>query len=114
MANYIKNQDLLREIIASKEQKKLTNKAISYISLMIEKIRFEFRYKDPIDVEDCKAEAMLNVLNYWSDFDENKSKNAFAYFSQTIKTGFAIGYNRLHKKSFKTISLNNLKNIQNI
>lgn len=114
MANYIKNQDLLREIIISKNQKKLTSVAVSYISLMIDKIRFEFRYENPIDVEDCKSEAMLNVLNYWRDFDENKSKNAFAYFSEIIKTGYAIGYNRLHKKHLKTISLSNLENIQNI
>jgi hypothetical protein len=81
---------------------------------MADKIGLEFRYRDPEDLEDCRSEAILNVLNYWSDFDENKSRNAFAYFTEVIKTGFGIGWNKLYKKQIRTISLSGLENINNI
>ena len=114
MSQYLKNQDLLKEIKISKDNNQLTLLALDYIYLMTDRIGLEFRYRDKKDFEDCKSEAILNVLNYWRDFDENKSTNAFSYFTQMIKMGYAIGYNKIYRKKIKTISFNVLDNINNI
>lgn len=114
MPQYLKNSELLKEVVKSKELGKLTPIAVEQFQLMVDKIGLEFRYKDRMDAEDCKSEAMLNVLKYWKTFDETRTKNAFSYFTEVIKTGYGIGYNRLYKKNLKTISINMVEHINNI
>lgn len=106
MANYLNNGDLLKEIVASKMNNNLTPKALQYIRRMIKEIGSEFSYKHKEDKEDCASEAMYNVLKYWNRFDESISTNAFSYFTQCIKNGYGIGYNKLYSKNLKTVSLN--------
>ena len=111
MANYLKNSDLLREIILSKENQKLSSQALKYIQLMTDKIALEFRYKTREDLEDCKSFAILNVLTYWNRFDENITTNAFSYYTELIKSGYGLGFNKLHKKNMQTISISSIENI---
>jgi hypothetical protein len=40
---------------------------------------------------------MLDLLRYWQNFNEEKSNNAFAYFTQIVKNGYAKEYKKLYK-----------------
>jgi plasmid replication initiation protein len=40
---------------------------------------------------------MLDLLRYWQNFNEEKSNNAFAYFSQIVKNVYAKEYKKIHK-----------------
>jgi hypothetical protein len=51
----------------------------------------------PDDKKDCLQEAMLSVFKLWYNFDENKGENAFAYYSEIIKRGLAMGWNKMYK-----------------
>lgn len=108
--NYLNNKDLLTEILISKEKNNLTHKAVEYITLMVDKIGLEFHYRFGEDYDDCRSEALINVLKYWKNFNVNKSENAFSYYTQQIKTGYAIGYNKIYKKRSKTIPISQMGN----
>ena len=111
MANYLKNEDLLNELILSKSKGDLTKNVIKYFNLMIDKIGTEFSYEFAEDRQDCRSEAMLNVLKYWRTFDINITTNAFSWFTQTIKTGYTIGFNRITKKRKRNISISNFEEL---
>lgn len=103
MAQYVSNKELLEEIIKSKEKGELTPRALEMLDRMIKEISKIFKYKLNEDREDCQAFAMEDVIKYWDRFDPSKSNNAFAFYTQMIKNGFAKGWRRLYpiKSSLK-------------
>lgn len=96
MAQYVSNKDLYAEIIASKDRGALTPQALKMLDRMIKEISKVFRYKLEEDKEDCQAFAMEDVIKYWDRFNPEKSCNAFAFYTQMIKNGYAKGWRRLH------------------
>jgi DNA-directed RNA polymerase specialized sigma subunit len=106
MANYVSNKELYLQIIASKEKGALTPEALKMLDRMIKEISKVFKYKMEEDKEDCQAFAMEDVIRYWNRFDPEKSNNAFAFYTQMIKNGFAKGWRRLYPiKSSQKISI---------
>ena len=105
--NYLNNEDLLNALRSSKIIDKLNIDAIQLFNKMIVHIGTEFSYEYSEDREDCAAEAIYNVLKYWRDFDETRTTNAFSYFTQAIKNGYAIGLNKLYpwKKRYDNVSM---------
>ena len=115
MPNYLKNSDLLREILLSKEQDKLTDNAVRYLQRMVKECTKVMRYKEEADKEDCMAFAMLDLISYWNRFDPNKTNNAFAFFTQVIKNGLAKGWKKIHNvKSTQMIRISEVNGIYNI
>lgn len=101
---YVKNADLMKAIIESKNKGELTSDTIRMFNLMIQGISKKMAYKDPEDKEDCMAFAMEDLCKYWNRFDPEKSNNPFAYYTQIAKNGFAKGWKKIHPpKSPKTI-----------
>lgn len=102
MAHYVKNADLVREIIESKKNGKLTPAAVDMFIRIANESSKKLKYKDPMDREDCIASAIEDLLKYWKNFDPQrmydlgKVPNAFAYFSQIAKNGMAKGWKKLH------------------
>lgn len=93
---YLKNKDLLREIIISKERGELTANAVVMIMKISTKASEKLKYKREDDRKDCIATGVQKCLMYWKNFNPEKSTNAFAYFTQIIKNGFTESFNRLH------------------
>ena len=96
MPHYIKNKDLVNEIIKSKEHNELTPAAVEMFILIATESNKKLKYKNPMDREDCISAALEDLLRYWDRFDPERSNNAFAYYSQMAKHGFAKGYKKLH------------------
>ena len=104
--NYVSNKDLLSEIKLSKSNGKLTSRALHMLILISEGLITKLKYRDDEDRKDCLAFAQMDLLSYWNRFDENKSSNAFAYYTQIAKKGMAKGWNKLHPfKYSNTISI---------
>jgi len=104
---YLNNRDLREEIIKSKELDKLTPKALEFLMLLADRCSKKLSYRNPDDRADCIASAYMDLYRYWRNYDPNKSENAFAYFTEICKRGFAKGWNKLHPKKYAgTVSIN--------
>ena len=103
MAQYVNSKQLFEAIVKSKEKGELTPQALNMLLMMIDKISNIFKYKMEEDREDCMAFAMEDVIRYWNRFNPEKSNNAFAFYTQMIKNGFAKGWRKLYpiKSSMK-------------
>ncbi len=97
---YLKNKDLYEEIVKSKGQGKLTTPAQNMLILLTTRVSRRMQYKNPEDRKDCMSFAHLDLLKYWNSFDPEKSKNAFAYYTEIIKKGFAKGWNTIYPKKY--------------
>ena len=106
MANYVNNAELYAEICTSLEKGALTPSALKMLHLIVENANRKLKYNNPMDREDCVAFAHLEIVKYWNRFKPEKSTNAFAYFTQMAKNGYAKGWDILHPKRYKgTISM---------
>lgn len=98
--HYVTNKTLVPEIIKSKEQGELTKEAIKMLIMLSERAIRKLQYKNPEDRRDCLAFAQMDLFKYWDRFDPEKSNNAFAYYTQIAKKGYAKGWNKLHPKKY--------------
>lgn len=106
---YINNRDFTNEIIRCKYGMlnedtgyqhiagELSPKAIDYFILLANRAILKLTFSNPLDKEDCIQSALLDLLRYWRNFNEEKSNNAFAYFTQIAKNGYAKEYKKIHK-----------------
>ena len=103
--NYLNNKDLYAEIVKSKEQDKLTPAAEKMLILLAERAILKMKYVNDDDRDDCLQFAMLDLLKYWRNFNP-QYPNAFAYFTEIAKRGYAKGWNKIHPLKYKnTLSL---------
>ena len=113
--HHVKNADLRNEIIKCKEKDELSREALDMFMLMAKKFSTKLNYIYPEDREDCISFAVMDCFMYWRGYDPAKSQNAFAYYTQIIKNGFAKGWRKLYgnmPKSKKiSVSSNKIYNI---
>jgi len=103
---YVKPKELYDEICVSLKDKKLTKKAETMLILIAKRANRRLSYDNPMDREDCICFAILDLLKYWDRFKPEKSSNAFSFYTQIAKNGYAKGWNKLHPGKYKgTISL---------
>jgi hypothetical protein len=95
--DYISNKELYCEIIMSKAMGKLTRPAERMLVLLGKNIIKKFYYSNPDDKHDCLQNGYIQIFSNWYSFDENKSDNAFSYYTEIFKRGIAAGFNRIHK-----------------
>lgn len=82
----------------SKAQGKLTNRAKVMLELLAKKTIKKMRYWSNDDRMDCYQSGLLDMFSNWYNFNEEKSVNAFAYFTEIFKRGLAKGFNEIYKK----------------
>lgn len=95
---YLNNKDLYIEIIISKAKGQLTRTAKEMLELLGNKTIKKMRYWSYDDKMDCYQSGLLDMYQNWHNFNEAKSVNAFAYFTEIFKRGLAKGFNELYKK----------------
>ncbi len=104
--NYLNNKDLHDAISESKNLDKLTPTAEKMLMLLAERAINRMSYVNPDDRQDCLQFALLDLLKYWRGF-KPEYPNAFAYFTEIAKRGYAKGWNKIHPQKYKgTISMN--------
>jgi len=113
--HHVKNADLRNEIVKCKENDELSREAIDMFILMANKFSNKLQYIYPEDKEDCISFAIMDCYLYWRGYNPEKSQNAFAYFTQIIKNGFAKGWRKLYgnmpKSKKVSVSSNRIYNI---
>lgn len=95
---YLNNKDLYVEIIVSKAQGKLTRKAQKMLEILGRETIKKMRYWNNDDKMDCYQTGLLDMYQNWYNFNEEKSTNSFAYFTEVFKRGLAKGFNDIYKK----------------
>lgn len=101
---YVRNKDLKRALLESKEKNKLTSETIEMFTLIVTGLSKTFPYRDLQDKEDCQAFGMEDLIKYWNRYDPAKSDNPFAFITQVAKNGMQKGWKKIHSlRSVKTI-----------
>jgi hypothetical protein len=103
--HYLKNKDFTQEIIISKHQDELTDKAVKMIQILAKRAIRKLHYDDPRDPEDCIMSAIYDMLKYWRNFDPNVSNNAFAFFTSIATNGYAKEFKKIQKGQSELLSL---------
>lgn len=118
--DYVNNKDFSAEIMKSKELGELTPEAVRCIMLIADRAIRKLYFEDKQDRDDCYQTAILHCLLYWKGFKSNVGAypNAFAYFTQICKNGYAQGWHLLSRRGLKgcfdkcgVVSMTNINNL---
>ena len=111
---YVKNKELKRALMESKENGELTREAIGMFMLIVEGMSKTHSYRDIEDKEDCMASGLEDLVKYWNRYSPEKSDNAFAFISQIAHNGMKKGWKKIHPpKSPKTIPFSRIVREEN-
>tara|TARA_R110000868_G_scaffold168135_2_gene402722 strand:+ start:945 stop:1355 length:411 start_codon:yes stop_codon:yes gene_type:complete len=99
--NYINNKEFTQAVVDSKEADELTDFTVECFVMLANRAVERLYFKDYRDKEDCVQSALVDCVKYWRNFDPTKSNppNAFAYFTQMCKNGYAKEWKKIHKKT---------------
>lgn len=86
--NYLNNKDLLIQVQKSKKQGTMTNELALMLQTLTRKYAKKGNFANYSYNEDMQAYALLMLCKTWNSFDETKSNNPFAFFTQCIKNSF--------------------------
>lgn len=99
--HYINNREFTADIIECKKAGELSKFSVDCFISLANRAVDRLYFRDDRDREDCIQSAILDCLKYWKSFDESKmtTPNAFAYFTQICKNGYAKEWKKIHKKT---------------
>ena len=99
--HYINNKEFTADIIDCKKNGELSEFSVNCFISLANRAVDRLYFKDQRDKEDCVQSAILDCLKYWKSFDESKmaTPNAFAYFTQICKNGYAKQWKSIHRKT---------------
>jgi hypothetical protein len=99
--HYINNKEFTADIINCKRKGELSEFTVNCFISLANRAVDRLYFKDYRDKEDCVQSAILDCLKYWKSFDESKmaTPNAFAYFTQICKNGYAKQWKSIHRKT---------------
>ena len=113
--HYVRNIDLYNEVVYCKDTNELSPVLTEYFRLIADRLITKLYFRDPMDRDDVFMGGWEDACIYWRKFDPSIGRNAFAYYTQIIKNGFAKGYNANYGKRtrFKVthITLNNIHSL---
>ena len=99
MVEYLKNRDLYVEIVISKAKGKLTPNAKRMLELLARNIIKRKKFWNSNDDRlDCIQSGLLDIFSNWYNFNNEKSNNPFAYFTEIFKRGMTKGLHQIYKK----------------
>lgn len=87
---FLDQNEFQLELIKSKEQGKLTNRAVEIILLLVKKWNYKYTRYDFL--EDIEQRCIEYVLTVWMKYDPNRSASCMGWFSTVIQNGLMIGY----------------------
>lgn len=97
---YVRNKDMLPEIRKYKETDIISEKLGGMIMAIANNYSNKGSFANYTWKEDMVGEAVLTCVKYMHNFDPEKSKNPFAYFTTIIRNAF-LNYIKKQKKHSK-------------
>jgi len=92
--SYIKNKDLLAEVIVCKKEGVMSVKLATMLQLLTSRYGRSSQFCGYTFNEDMQAYAMMMLCKTWNGFNPERSNNPFAYYTQCIKSSFKQFLNR--------------------
>lgn len=101
--HYVKNKDLLAEVIASKQKWRTSNvkrspsecmssELVRMLLLMVDRYAERANWSKYSYVEELKGQAILSLCSNWHKFDENRVSNnppnPFSFYTSVIQNAF--------------------------
>jgi DNA-directed RNA polymerase specialized sigma24 family protein len=86
--NYLNNKDILAQVALSKQRSQMTNELALMLQTLTKRYAKKGNFANYSYNDDMQAYALLMLCKTWASFDENKSNNPFAFFTQCIKNSF--------------------------
>ncbi len=101
--HYVKNKDLLAEVIASKNKWRTSNvtrspsecmspELVRMLLLMVDRYAERANWSKYSYVEELKGQAILSLCSNWHKFDENRVSlnppNPFSFYTSVIQNAF--------------------------
>lgn len=103
MPSYLKNKELLAEVIYCRDASIIASaKLVDMYYMIAENLSHTYKFSDD-DRKDAIQQAVIDCYRYSHNFDPCIGTNAFAYFTQIAKNGFNKSIRVLHP--FSTISM---------
>lgn len=96
---YVNPKELYYEMIVGKSTGRASTKLSDMFILIVNGVSRKFRYLDSDLEYDCYSSGLEKIFDNWMEFNEEKSRNAFAYLTEIVKRGFAFEFNRQMKQS---------------
>jgi len=96
--NYIKDIELTYNIIISKAKGYLLKDAEQMLIKIATEVANKFYYKNQMDKEDAKQEALIQLFTNWKHFDETKYQKSFPYFTELSKRAIARSHTMIYDK----------------
>ena len=94
---YLKNADLLAEVIKCKAAGKLSNKLASMLYMLTTRYATKPNFSGYTYIDDMVAEALADLCKNALKFNPERSSNPFAFYTQCIHNSF-LGYLNNEKK----------------
>lgn len=94
---YLKNADLLAEVIKCKAEGKLSNKLALMLDMLTRRYASKPNFSGYTYVDDMIAEALADLCKNALKFKPERSSNPFAFYTQCIHNSF-LGYLNSEKK----------------
>lgn len=85
---YLNNRDLLQEVKVSKSKGEMSGRLAKMLQLLCNKYAKRGNFVNYSYNEDMQAYAMMMLVRTWDSFDPARSENAFAFFTQCVKSSF--------------------------
>lgn len=86
--HYVRNKDLLPEIIKCREEGIISNELGRMLLLIVNNYARRSNWSNYTYKDDMKGHAMVHLTNAALKFDPNRSNNPFAYYTQVTKNAF--------------------------
>lgn len=86
--NYLNNKDLLAEVMISKEKGRMSNNLALMLQTLCRRYAKKGQFANYSYNEDMQAYAILMLVKTWTNFNEKRGKNPFAFFTQCVKNSF--------------------------
>lgn len=86
--HYVRNKDLLPEIIRCKEKGVVSNELGRMLLLIVNNYAKKGNWSNYTYKDDMKGHAMVHLSNAALKFDPARSNNPFAYYTQVTKNAF--------------------------
>lgn len=94
---YLKNADLLAEVIKCREEKKISNKLATMLHMLTTRYASKPNFSGYTYIDDMIAEALADLCKNALKFNPERSSNPFAFYTQCIHNSF-LGYLNNEKK----------------
>jgi hypothetical protein len=98
IVKYLNNADMLKAVLASKEKGRMNEELATMLMMLVKRYGTKGNFVGYTYNDEMQSFALMMLTKTWASFNEKKSPNCFAYYTQCVKNSF-IQYLKTEKKN---------------